>query len=63
MKYSTAGFSMSLRALPSKPLNLVKAVYNVFIMRYFDSFIRKAKGQKWIDYKNRKAISNTHKNL
>lgn len=63
MKYTTAGFSMSLRALPSKPSHLVKAVYNVFIMRYFDNFMRKIKGQKWIDYKNRKAISNTHKNI
>ncbi|NHN27348.1 cupin-like domain-containing protein [Flavobacterium jejuense] len=63
MKYTTAGFSMSLRALPSKPLHLVKAVYNVFIMRYFDNFMRKIKGQSWIDYKNEKAIINTNKNI
>ena len=63
MKYTTAGFSMSLRALPSKPLHLVKAVYNVFIMRYFDNFMRKIKGQKWIDYKNQKAMTTTHKNI
>ncbi|MBF02300.1 MAG: cupin [Flavobacterium sp.] len=63
MKYITPGFSMSLRALPKKPKHLFKAVYNVFIMRHFDNFMRKQKGQAWIDYKNEKAIINTHKNI
>jgi hypothetical protein len=56
MKYVTPGFSMSLRAFPSKPINLSKAFYNVFIMRHFDVMMRKIKGQKWIDYKNKKAL-------
>lgn len=56
MKYVTPGFSMSLRAFPSKPKNFAKAFYNVFIMRHFDVMMRKMKGQKWIDYKNRKAL-------
>ncbi|MVO09720.1 cupin-like domain-containing protein [Flavobacterium sp. TP390] len=63
MKYITPGFSMSLRALPKKPKHLFKAVYNVFIMRHFDNFMRKRKGQAWIDYKNEKAIIDTHKNI
>lgn len=63
MKYLTPGFSMSLRAFPRKPLNLLKALYNVTIMRYFDNVMRRFKGQKWIDYKNRQAIIRTHKNL
>ena len=63
MKYVTPGFSMSLRALPKKPRHLFKAVYNVFIMRHFDNFMRKRKGQAWIDYKNEKAIIDTHKNI
>jgi hypothetical protein len=63
MKYVTPGFSMSLRAFPRNIGNLSKAAYNVFIMRYFDNFMRKVKGQKWIDYKNEKAISNTNKRL
>ncbi len=63
MKYLTPGFSMSLRAFPSKPSNLLKAAYNVFIMRHYDSFMRKRKGQAWIDYKNEKAIADTHKNI
>jgi hypothetical protein len=61
MKYVTPGFSMSLRAFPRKIGNLSKAAYNVFIMRHFDNVMRRIKGQKWIDYKNEKAITNTHK--
>lgn len=61
MKYVTPGFSMSLRALPRSISNLSKAVYNIFIMRHFDNLMRKWRGQKWIDYKNQKAINNTNK--
>jgi len=63
MKYTTPGFSMSLRAFPRKLSNLANAFYNVFIMRHYDNFMRKRKGQAWIDYKNEKAITNTNKNL
>jgi hypothetical protein len=63
MKYITPGFSMSMRAIPRNPKNLSQALYNIFIMRYFDNLMRSLKGQKWIDEKNEKAISNTHKNL
>lgn len=61
MKYETAGFSMSLRAFPRRLPNLGKAFYNVFIMRYFDTLMRKLKGQAWIDYKNVKAMKNSNK--
>lgn len=63
MKYLTPGFSMSLRAFPRKLSNLSKAAYNILIMRHFDAAMRKWKGQKWIDYKNDQAISQTHKSL
>lgn len=63
MKYLTPGFSMSLRSFPKNIVNLSKAAYNVFIMRHFDIMMRKIQGQKWIDYKNEKAITNTHENL
>lgn len=63
MKYLTPGFSMSLRAFPRKIGNLSKAAYNVFIMRHFDNLMRRMKGQKWIDYKNERAIIETNKNL
>lgn len=63
MKYVTPGFSMSLRAFPRKIGNLSRAAYNVFIMRHFDNLMRRMKGQKWIDYKNERAITDTNKNL
>jgi hypothetical protein len=63
MKYVTPGFSMSLRGIAHNPKNLGKAVYNVFIMRYFDNFMRRAQGQKWIDWKNEEAIKRTNKIL
>ncbi|MDO4728996.1 MAG: cupin-like domain-containing protein [Bacteroidota bacterium] len=63
MKYVTPGFSMSLRSIPKQPKYLVKAVYNIFIMRHFDNFMRKYKGQAWIDEKNERAITETHKKL
>ncbi len=63
MKYLTPGFSMSLRALARNPMNFTKAVYNIFVMRYFDILMRRLKGQKWIDHKNQKAIQRTNKVL
>lgn len=63
MKYLTPGFSMSLRSLPKNPINLAKAVYNIFVMRHYDNTMRKIKGQSWIDYKNEQAIIRTHKSL
>lgn len=66
MRYITPGFSMSLRAIPRNPKNLGKALSNIFVMRYFDSFMRRMKGQKWIDWKNEQAVIKTqavYKNL
>ena len=63
MTYVTPGFSMSLRAFPRKINNLGKAVFNIFIMRHYDTIMRKQKGQAWIDYKNEEAIKRTHQKL
>lgn len=61
MTYLTPGFSMSLRGAPRNLANLSKAVYNLAFMRYFDNYMRKWRGQKWIDYKNEQAIKITHR--
>lgn len=63
MKYLTPGFSMSLRAIPRKPKNLAKAIYNIFFMRHYDNFMRRRRGQQWIDWKNEQAVERTHKEL
>ncbi len=59
MKYLTPGFSMSLRSLPRKFKHLRYALYNVFYMRHFDNFMRRRKGQAWIDEKNERAMNTT----
>ncbi|MBA3985181.1 MAG: cupin-like domain-containing protein [Flavobacteriales bacterium] len=63
MRYITPGFSISLRAIARNPKNLGKAVYNIIVMRFYDTLMRKLNGQKWINKKNEKAILNTHKPL
>ncbi len=62
-RYLTPGFSMSMRAIARKPKNLSQALYNIFIMRHFDNMMRRIKGQKWIDIKNERAITETNKQL
>ena len=61
MKYITPGFSMSLRSIPRSFKNLSTALYNIFIMRHYDNFMRKRKGNEWIAYKNEQAIKKTHR--
>ena len=61
MRYITPGFSMSLRAITRNPMNFSKAIYNLFVMRNYDNFMRRIKGQKWIDWKNNEAIVRTQK--
>lgn len=61
MTYLTAGFSMSLRATPRNVKHFSKAVYNLFFMRHFDNYMRRWKGQKWIEYKNEQAVKRTNR--
>ncbi|MDG4950100.1 cupin-like domain-containing protein [Weeksellaceae bacterium KMM 9724] len=63
MKYITPGFSMSLRSIAKRPNHLAEALYNVILMRHYDSVMRKLKGNDWIEYKNQEAIRRTHKSL
>ncbi len=60
MRYLTPGISMSLRSIARNPKNFSRAVYNVFVMRHYDNFMRRLKGQKWIDWKNEQAIIRTN---
>lgn len=62
-RYLEAGFSMSLREMPS-PLrfaNFANMFYQVFIMRYTDKICRKIGKEKWIRYKERWAYRNSKK--
>ena len=63
IKYETPCLSLTLRSLPTSPKKILEVLSNVIIMRNYDNLMRKLKGQNWIDYKNKKAIENTHKNV
>ncbi|HFS68142.1 MAG TPA: cupin-like domain-containing protein, partial [Flavobacteriia bacterium] len=52
-----------LRAIAHNPKNLAKAIYNIFLMRHFDNLMRQIQGQKWIDWKNKRALINTNKKI
>ena len=61
VKYETPSLSLTLRSLPTKASDLGKVISNLLFMRNYDNLMRKLKGQKWIDYKNRKAIERTNR--
>lgn len=63
MKYETPGFSLSLRSLAGRPKNLLKGFTNVAINRYYDNWMRKWKGQAWLDYKDKVSIERTNAEL
>ncbi|WP_196889108.1 cupin-like domain-containing protein [Aureivirga sp. CE67] len=56
MYYKTPGFSMTLRAYPRNIKSLGIALYNLVYMRNYDNLMRKLKGEKWLHYKNSKAL-------
>jgi Cupin-like domain len=61
LKYLSPGFSMSLRSLATKPKNLIEGLSNLFIIRNIDNIMRKKGKQKWIDYRDEKAMKDTNK--
>jgi hypothetical protein len=63
MHYKTAGFSLSMRALPRQPKHLAKAIYNISVMRWYENYKRKAEGDAWLAKKQKASIKNTHKAL
>ena len=63
MRYITPGFSMSLRSPARKPGNLMKAVYNIVIMRTIDNLGRRIRGERWLEYKLNTAIQKTEEHL
>lgn len=58
--YLDGGFSMTLRALPRTPKRFANMLYNVFVMRLIDNTMRKIRGQKWLDQKERWAYQRTN---
>ncbi|WP_299529988.1 cupin-like domain-containing protein [Ulvibacterium sp.] len=61
IKYTTGGFSITLRALPTKPQRLLKTASNVLFMRNFENIMRRTMGQKWVNYKENKMVRRINK--
>ena len=61
--YQDAGFSMTLRALPTSAKHRITLLKNIVITRTIEGMMRKLVGQKWNDRNERLAIEKTHKRL
>jgi hypothetical protein len=61
--YEDIGMSISLRALPRRPRDLLAAFYNVAVLRTIDGLMRKLIGQPWNERNERAAVRRTHARL
>jgi hypothetical protein len=51
IQYVTEGYSISVRALPSKPIDKWRGFRNLVITRHFDNTMRKIFKDRWFNYK------------
>lgn len=63
IQYIDGSFSLSLRATPENPLDKLKGAYNVLVVRKLDEYLNKFYGQRWADFKLKKAITHTNEIL
>ncbi|MCK0145113.1 cupin-like domain-containing protein [Arenibacter sp. F26102] len=63
IKYMDGGFSITLRALPKRPILLSKMFGNLFLMRPFENTMRKLWGQKWVDFKEKRMLIKTNNRI
>lgn len=56
IQYTEGSFSLSLRALADSSIDKIKGAYNVFVVRKLDEYLNKFYGNKWSDYKLKKAM-------
>lgn len=61
--YDELGLSLSLRAVPRSPYDLVAALYNLLVLRTVDGLMRRVLGQRWNDRNERCAVARTHARL
>jgi hypothetical protein len=63
IQYLSQGYSVSHRALSASFADKLTGFKNIFIIRRIDNILRRLFGQKWFDYKLKKANRNTKKYL
>lgn len=61
--YEDIGFSLTLRAFPTKISQKLTLLNNVFYIRTIEGLMRKFLGQRWNDRNEKRAIENTHRQL
>jgi hypothetical protein len=61
--YDEIGLSLSLRALPRRPRDLLAAFTNIVGLRTVDGLMRRVLGQRWNDRNERAAVRRTHERL
>jgi len=61
--YDEIGLSLSLRALPRVPRDVLAALYNILVLRTTDGLMRKVVGQPWNERNERLAVRRTHARL
>jgi hypothetical protein len=61
--YEEPGFSMSLRALPRRPANVARLLYNLFVIRTVERTMRKLLGQRWVERNERRALEGTNRRV
>ena len=61
--YEDIGLSMALRAFPRTPVNVMKMLKNLVIIRTIEGGMRKLVGQKWNERNERLAVERTNKYL
>ena len=61
--YEEIGFSMTLRAMPTRLKQRLTLLKNIFYTRTVEGIMRKLIGQKWNDRNERLAVEKTHKKL
>lgn len=61
--YEETGLSLSLRALPSTGVDMLKMLHNLLVTRSVEGVMRKLLGQRWNDRNERLAVARTHRHL
>lgn len=61
IQYVTEGYSISVRALPSKRMDKWRGFRNLVITRHFDNTMRKIFKDKWYDYKINQAVNRANR--
>jgi len=59
--YEETGFSVSLRAFPRAPLDILRMVNNLIVIRSVENLMRRLLGEKWQARNERRAVFNANR--